>query len=215
MARLGVKTFAVTLLVTVAAAACSSSDSPASGGTDAGSDLGASETGASETSASETGTGPGGAVAGAVDNHCGTKVQETSQASCDVKAPDGGMPPEEAPVMYNASADDDDCKYHLAFTSTPVAKSSDVFITVVATRKQDGKPAEGADVNIEAALPPIHPMPNSGAKTVEAPKGTYKIGPLRFDEAGRWTVRFHLYEDCTDVAEDTPHGHAAFYFDVP
>jgi hypothetical protein len=28
-------------------------------------------------------------------------------------------------------------------------------------------------------------------------------------------VRFHLHENCSDVPEDSPHGHAAFYVSVP
>ena len=48
----------------------------------------------------------------------------------------------------------------------------------------------------------------------------YKVGPIRFDAAGNapghyWTVRFHLYEECNDSPEDSPHGHAAFYVSVP
>jgi hypothetical protein len=45
--------------------------------------------------------------------------------------------------------------------------------------------------------------------------GTYSVGPVRFDQAGRWFVRFHFYETCSDAPEDSPHGHVAFWVDVP
>jgi hypothetical protein len=28
-------------------------------------------------------------------------------------------------------------------------------------------------------------------------------------------VRFHFYEDCLDLLPDSPHGHAAYFIDVP
>jgi hypothetical protein len=191
-------------------AACGSDSEP---GADGGADADAATP---DGGTAETGAGAGGPVAGAVDNHCGTKVQATSEASCKAPVPDGGVPiEEEAPPMYNASGDDDDCKYHLSFTTTPVAKNSDIFITAVVMRKSDSKPATDADVEVEGLVSPTHPIPNSDAKTVETSPGTYKIGPLRFDASGRWTVRFHLYETCNEAQEDSPHGHAGFYFDVP
>jgi hypothetical protein len=42
----------------------------------------------------------------------------------------------------------------------------------------------------------------------------FQGGPLRFDRSGRWVVRFHFYEDCND-GESSPHGHIAFFVDVP
>jgi hypothetical protein len=33
--------------------------------------------------------------------------------------------------------------------------------------------------------------------------------------AGRWNVRFHMYEQCSDLTEDSPHGHITFFVDVP
>jgi len=36
-----------------------------------------------------------------------------------------------------------------------------------------------------------------------------------FDKSGRWVVRFHFFESCSDVPDDSPHGHVAFYIDVP
>jgi hypothetical protein len=52
------------------------------------------------------------------------------------------------------------------------------------------------------------------AATEESP-GIYRIGPLAFGGAGRWIIRFHLYDECDDTAPDSPHAHAAFFVDVP
>jgi hypothetical protein len=162
----------------------------------------------------------GGPVAGAADTHCslpdgGSRAQPTSQASCALAAgADAGTTDYGAP-MYNSEADDDDCKYHLKFTATPVYENTDVNFTVTATTKSDGLPATGANLDAEVYLDSTHPAPNSGQHTTESPPGTYKIGPVRFDKAGQWTVRFHLFEQCLDSVPDSPHGHAAFFIDVP
>jgi len=64
-------------------------------------------------------------------------------------------------------------------------------------------------------LPPARPHRDAGPpKTTEAPTGTYTISPIRFPKAGRWVITYHLFEDCMDL-EDSPHGHASFYIDVP
>ncbi len=161
----------------------------------------------------------GGVVLGAVDRHCtlpdgGNQVQPTDPAACH---PDGGMVTtvDYGPTLYNAEADDDDCKYHLAFTVTSVQENHDVDFTVVATRKRDGAPAAGAKTSLEIFLSETHPAPNSNQRSTEGPAGTYKIGPVRFDAQGQWTVRFHLYEECSELLITSPHGHGAFYIWVP
>jgi YtkA-like len=165
-------------------------------------------------------SGPaGGAVVGTADTHCtlgdgGLVVQATSQASCMSGGGDAGAL-DLGPTMFNAEGDDDDCKYHVKFSSTPVYEHTDVTFTVTATNKGDGGPATGANIDPEVFLSSTHPAPNSNVKTTESAPGTYQVGPIQFDLAGRWTVRFHLYENCEDVLPDSPHGHAAFYVDVP
>jgi hypothetical protein len=59
-----------------------------------------------------------------------------------------------------------------------------------------------------------HPSPSTGSTTETSP-GVYQIGPIVFDQPGQWTVRFHLYGSCFDLAPDSPHGHAAFFVQVP
>jgi hypothetical protein len=63
-------------------------------------------------------------------------------------------------------------------------------------------------------LTDTHPAQPPGEAT-EAAGGKYTVGPIKFDAPGNWTVRFHFYEECSDVPEDSPHGHAAFFVHVP
>ena len=119
------------------------------------------------------------------------------------------------PTRCNNESDDDDCKYHVSWSSTPIRRDTDVFFTVTATKLFDGTPATGAETQIEAFLNPTHPTPSVNINSTEGSNGKYQVGPVRFDQAGMWTVRFHLYQQCLDVVENSPHGHAAFYVSVP
>jgi YtkA-like len=196
----------------LAIAACSSSESIAPVGTGGGGGHGP----------------PGGPVAGPADTHCGTTVQPTSEAAChggaggaggsggghDHGAGGGGIS-DYGPTLYNAEGDDDDCKYHVNFTSTDIYENQDVIFTVTLTQKSDGAPATGASPDAEVFLSDTHPAPNTDWKPLEDTPGVYKLGPIRFDAPGKWTVRFHFYESCSDGSEESPHGHVAFYVDVP
>ena len=154
--------------------------------------------------------------------HCttssGPTVQPTHATSCNAS---GGTGPGAGPVdygdtMYGNDGDDDDCKYHVHWTSTPVYENTHVTFTVTATKLADNDaPLTGANTSIEAFLTEIHPAPPLKQTPTEAPPGTYAVSPVQFDAAGRWTVRFHFYETCDDALPDSPHGHAAFYVDVP
>lgn len=157
----------------------------------------------------------GGPVSGAVDSHCGAEVTTVVANNCAYSgpAPDAGVETEE--VRYNAAADDDDCKYHVTFSSTPISQDTNVTFTVVLTKKSDGSPATGAATTIEASLTEKHPAPNSNVVTKETTPGTYLIGPVRFDAPGQWVTKFHFYEACSDVALDSPHGHVSFLVSVP
>ncbi|HTO98110.1 MAG TPA: hypothetical protein VMK66_13765 [Myxococcales bacterium] len=159
-------------------------------------------------------------MSGPVDTHCtlpdgGTIAQEVNQASCAGSGGDAGVA-DYGDTLYNSEGDDDDCKYHVRFSNSDIEQNKDVNFTVVATVKAPpGGAATGANIIAEVFLNDTHPAPNSGQHVTESPPGTYNVGPIRFDAAGRWTVRFHLHEDCADEAEDSPHGHVAFYLDVP
>ena len=173
-----------------------------------------------------TDAGPaGGPVPGAQDTHCtadgGVTVQPVSASSChpapiDAGADGGSGVVEYGPTMFDSEADDDDCKYHVKWTASPVRQATDVSFTVTVSTKSDGQPATGMPVRAEVYLNDTHPAPNSHQVSTEtATPGTYAVGPIRFDASGQWTVRFHFHEDCEDTRDDSPHGHAAFFVQVP
>jgi hypothetical protein len=178
-------------------------------------------------SSSTTGTNPqtdastAGVVAGPADTHC-TSTVKVDPATCNVVPDasadtDGGMDmgvSDYGETLYNSEGDDDDCKYHVKWSAASVAEKADVTFTVVATNKSDGTPLTGAPVRAEVYLNDTHPAPNTNQKSTETSPGTYTVGPIQFDAAGQWTVRFHFNEECNDSPE-SPHGHAAFYVQVP
>ena len=131
---------------------------------------------------------------------------------------------EYGPTHDGAEADDDDCKYHVKWLATGATPTDDVYFQVDVTTKADGKPASHVAVSAAPIVAEVyvdkgdpsknHPAPNSGQASQEtATPGRYVVGPIRFDEAARWTVRFHLYPDCDD-GDTSPHGHVAFHFDA-
>lgn len=161
--------------------------------------------------------GTGGVVAGDPDTHCGETVQTIDPATCyalSEAAAEGDSADEYGATLYNSDGQDDECKYHVTFTSSTVERNKDVTFTVSAWELDGGDSVAGAAIRAEIFLNDTHPAPNTDVKTVESPAGTYTIGPVQFDQKGRWTVRFHLFEDCADGAA-SPHGHVAFYVDVP
>lgn len=176
---------------------------------------------------------PGGAVVGPVDTHCGTGSQATSQAACqpgdagvgeaagdaDTDGPQkheepAPLPPADAGVLFNQSGSDEECKYDFGWTSTPIALNENVTFTLTVKSRADKQPALGADPQPEVFLDSTHPAPNSGTKTTDKGNGVYEVGPIRFDRTGFWTVRFHVYDGCV-YGVTSPHGHVAFYVNVP
>jgi len=127
-------------------------------------------------------------------------------------------------TLYNAEGDDDDCKYHVSWKSTPIHLNQDVTFTVTTRSKADDTPLQGIEAGqkalsrIELYVPcsPTHFPPSIDSKPTitEVSPGVYTVGPVRFDTPGRWVVRFHFYESCLDQ-ESSPHGHIAFFVDVP
>jgi hypothetical protein len=182
----------------------------------------------------------GGPVAGPADMHCVVDgkqvVQATDMAAClagNLDAGDGigtgtsdGGPMEDAgdcnlalgygPTLYGQSGSDDDCKYDVEWTSTPVCENQNVYFTVKATRRTDHAPVTGAQIVPDVTLDCTYPILNTPASpSPEGPPGTYKVGPIVFYMPGRWTVRFHFYYECYHLVPTSPHGHAAFWVDVP
>ena len=160
-------------------------------------------------------SGPSGsAVAGPADTHCGTNAQAVNLAACASGGADAGVI-DYGETRYNAEADDDDCKYHVKFSNSEIHENNDVSFNTVVTKKAGGGAATATPVDLEVFLNDTHPGPNTNQHSTETSAGTYNVGPVRFDAPGRWTVRFHLHEDCSDAAPDSPHGHVAFFIDVP
>lgn len=155
--------------------------------------------------------GTGGIVGGAPDTHCGETVQTVDPTLCD-GADDGE--PVYGDTLYNSDGQDDECKYHLTFTNSTVRRDEDVTFTVSAWELDGAASVTGAALRAEVFLDDTHAAPDTSPTTVENPPGTYTIGPVQFDRKGRWTVRFHLFEDCATGAA-SPRGHVAFYVDVP
>lgn len=160
----------------------------------------------------------GGPVEGAADNHCAGDgglliTTPTSQASCHAMTEHDHEEEETPPTRYGTASYDDDCKYYVSFTVDPVQKGKNASFVVTATDLTTGAPVKGAHVMAETVLGSTHggPAPTS----TEMPDGTYRIDPFAFDESGRWTVRFHFFDDCNDLVEDSPHSHVAFFIDVP
>jgi hypothetical protein len=165
------------------------------------------------------------------DKHCiddNDKKQEVNESAC--KLPPGAPPPETdadagAPefgaTLNGAEGDDDDCKYHVKWTASCITENTDFTVTVTITNKVDGKPVVTAAGNLDYELyleanGDAHLAPNTNAKykTTSTP-GVYTLGPLRVDQAGKWTLRYHIRWECVDVTEDSPHGHVAFFVKVP
>ena len=81
----------------------------------------------------------------------------------------------------------------------------------------DEPPMTGGTVSTEVTFNCVPaPNPSTIPSFVEDPvgSGTYRVGPVLFDKKGKWDVRFHLNECCND-GPTSPHGHAAFWVNVP
>ena len=187
----------------------------------------------------------GGPVLGLQDDHCeapdgGQIIQVTTVAGCTDEGDggDAGLGPDTGdpcpgdmnaygPVMFNTSGSDDDCKYDVAWQSTPICENQPAYFTVVVTKREDNSPLLGvetggsfvpANPRPDVVLTCSHPIPNSPAPRNPSPSvapGTYVVGPVVFDQPGDWVFRFHFNEECLDIAPDSPHGHAAFHINVP
>jgi hypothetical protein len=198
---------------------------------------------------------PGMATAGPADTHCalpdgGSMAAATNPASCnpDVGAPDvatsdassdatvdsGGATCDYGPTLFGTESDDDDCKYHVKWSSTPICQGTPgVIFTVTLTNKIDGSKATGAnpgaevfttspgdwdsasfcDTNGTPSVPPAGVSSTGYWPLAEGAAGTYS-GHVVFTQSGQWTVRFHFHHDCID-GPDSPHGHAAYHITVP
>jgi hypothetical protein len=192
--------------------------------------------GNADAGAGATCANPGAATPGAADTHCqGKPAQPVDTASCHPDAAasgdDGGAAEEGCPygdTLYGQSGTDDDCKYKVAWTSTPICEgAAGVSFTVTITSNVDGKPVTGlpngvtpevfltspADASCDDQS--THLSPGTASLTETSPgSGVYR-GPIEFDVPGAWTVRFHIHEECEDLLPTSQHGHIAFHVTVP
>ncbi len=163
---------------------------------------------------------PGGAVAGAADSHCGSTVLTVDPNICatavDTQPTDdaGASTTDYGDTLYNAEGDDDDCKYHVTWSSTAICENANVTFNMKLTAKAGGAAVTGANPTIEAFLTLTHPGQVSNQISQETSAGNYSIGPIQFNAPGQWTVRFHLFQTGCDEPT-SPHGHAAFFVNVP
>jgi hypothetical protein len=173
----------------------------------------------------------GGFVTGNPDMHCEGRnhadggINIVDQNACNPPTMDAGTSTTTCPfgdTNFNNQALDDDCKYNVTYGVTEIYENYDVTFNVTVTRLADNMPVTGANTQTEIFLSSnaadpcsaTHPAPNANTQTTEPSPGTYHISPVRFDQQGRWTVRFHFFENCYDQLT-SPHGHAAFFVDVP
>ncbi len=198
----------------------------------------------SDNTASPPGA-PGGPVLGVEDAHCaGHPPVAVDPATCHGDSPEegeggasgddkGGVggsdcnqthDAEYGDTLPNSEGDDDDCKNHVSWNSTPIRQNQDVIFTVTTKDLTTSQPLESLSdhklplsrVEVYQPCEPtrLGPPQNCNAEFSETAAGVYEGGPLRFDQPGRWVVRFHFYEQCND-GEASPHGHIAFFLDVP
>jgi len=120
------------------------------------------------------------------------------------------------PTVCGNTAGDDDCKYDVTWTSTPICRNQPASFTVKVTKRAERMPLTGANVRPDVVLDCNHTVSSRAADPSPEPvPGTYTVGPVVFDRPGNWSVRFHFFENCYDYLPDTPHGHAAFWVTVP
>lgn len=160
----------------------------------------------------------------APDDHCRTAegasiaqpVTTCAAEPSDDAGPDDTDPPveEEVAPHEGTEADDDDCKYHVKLTADCLSRDRDVTLMMTATTLSDATQVTGdlANMYIEASLDGL-PPPNTTRMPSES-NGVYSF-PIRFDRSGRWTVRVHLFGECSDLVETSKHAHVGFFVDVP
>jgi hypothetical protein len=186
-----------------------------------GADCNVSDAGSTGTPAptGDAGSDGGASDDGGANDDGGGQPAAPAPGPCDENGIDGAY----GSTMYGTEGDDDDCKYHVTYTASPICEDSGTYFVVTAVYLAgSGGPVTGASTFAELCLNDTHPAPAIDARppfgnqqVVEGPPGTYTIGPVQFDAPGVWTVRFHFNEFCCDITDDSPHGHAAFHVTVP
>jgi hypothetical protein len=114
---------------------------------------------------------------------------------------------------------DDQCKYSLHLTTTPLVVNQPVTFTLDGALLAGTTPMTNATPRVEASLDDpslddtrVLALPD--VKSDESAPGHYTIGPVTFDAPGVWTVRFFFFESCTEDAPDSPASRVAFALTV-
>ncbi|HVZ73289.1 MAG TPA: hypothetical protein VHJ20_13000 [Polyangia bacterium] len=171
-------------------------------------------------------SGPeGGFVPGPADDHCSMNdamtIQKVGVCMPDVEgggdggAADAGAPEPYGDPLNGSEGFDDDCKYHVMAAVTPVRLNQDATFTITVIGLEPAGPATGANPYVEVTFGDTHAANTANTTMTELGGGMYKIGPVKFDRSGEWVVRFHMFGDCSDTPEDSPHAHIAFKITVP
>jgi hypothetical protein len=216
-------------------AACTSSNNDAlTTGTDGGVEAGDHAVdGGGGDAASATCNNPGGATEGVADTHCalsdgGSRVQTIDFPQCGADAgPDAGSracPYGE--TAFGHEADDEDCKYHIKWTSDPVCNATldargyviGTQFTLTVTNRADNSPlSRAAKLTVDASRtsPAGAGCDDSALPSFQlgATDGTY-AGNIEFDQAGQWTIRVQIDDNCVNLPA-SPYGHVAFRVTVP
>ncbi len=152
---------------------------------------------------------------------CGTRAPQSDAQPGDAGQPDGATDDggEDPDSLYldpalGTDSDDDQCKYHVRWASTPLVAAQPVTFTLKTSQLDGHAPTTGAAPRIEAFLDETHVLALDGQHATETAPGQYTLGPITFDAPGAWTVRFHFFDACTEAAPDSPAGHVAFLVEV-
>ena len=164
-----------------------------------------------------------------VDRHC-IAAQAVEAAACTEHVDAGPGDQSDDACEYGTTlaateADDDDCKYHVTWSSSDLCTGDGGvdFEVQVAEKITGAAVSIPGGLLLEVFVPKdaaatcdddgTHASPKAPPMTETTP-GEYQ-GRIAFDRSGPWTVRFHVHEECLDEAETSPHGHVAFRIDLP
>ena len=168
----------------------------------------------------------GAPVAGAQDMHCysdaGNLFVSVDEAQCTVDAGDdsGDGGSDFGDTMYNTTGNDDDCKYSVSYvvSSGGICENEDTYFTVTLKNAIAGTPVTGGTANgntfrAEVFLTDTHrPTPRSRRRSTWAAASTRwaRIRSMVRSVDGSLPLLRELHRTPT-----SPHGHAAFFVNVP
>jgi hypothetical protein len=153
------------------------------------------------------------------DSHCtdpaaGSAPMTVDFTTCGLAATlDTTLAPSPPAPGQTIESSDEDCSFHLSVRPecSPVARQ--LYVNVDLSGLVTGHLVAGGKPYIEAYSGLAHLAPSVGVGKEVSP-GRYRIGPVVFDEAGRWTVALHFFGACAD-GPHSPHAHLSLIVGVP